>query len=198
MNPQEKRKYCPNDGTVVVCMLHPLFQIQMRHRKESDRLHRALLKALLEEAENARQVLLDLGVVLFGLGFVVHLFGRLARLLLALVVLLLLLLLPSILLLLLALSLPSVVRWLSAEWVSRLVMRLAELFLVVTQWLASVVGGWLGLATGKINVDSTLVLLRVVLQAQLAADVLDCGLDLLDMVDRVVSLANDTLRRESD
>lgn len=45
-------------------------------------------------------------------------------------------------------------------------------------------------STGEVNVDSTFVVLGMVLEALLLADLLNTRLDLLDVVDRVIALAD--------
>ena len=166
-------------------------------------------EAFLEETEDLWKILLDLGHVLLDLGFVVHLFAGLTTLLLLLLLLLLasvllllllttvllLLLLTSILLLLLLLALPCAVVGLSTERVSSLVLRLAILLLVVTDRSIAVVLWRLRITAGQVDVHSALVLLCAVLQAELAANVLDRRLDLLDVVGRVITLADDTEAR---
>ena len=58
--------------------------------------------------------------------------------------------------------------------------------------LVSRVRGHDSLATSQVHVDATGVLLSSILQAQLLADLLDTGLDLLHVVRRVVALSDDT------
>lgn len=54
-------------------------------------------------------------------------------------------------------------------------------------------GAQIGSTTGEINVDTTGVFLSGVLQAHLATDLLDTGLDFLDVVRGVVSFADDAV-----
>lgn len=131
-------------------------------------------------------------------------FGSIVELLLGLLLLLLVLLLSTILLLLLLLStpgllllrllllLPSVLRS-SPERVRSVVVRLSVLLLVVVLRSASIVGGWIRGASSQIDVHTTFVLLSVVLEAELAADVFDCRLDLLDVVDGVITFADNAV-----
>lgn len=73
-------------------------------------------------------------------------------------------------------------------------VRLAVLRLVVVDGGTSVARRWLGLGAGQINVHATLVLLGVVLEAKLTADIFDGGLDLLDVIGRVVSFADNDVK----
>ena len=50
------------------------------------------------------------------------------------------------------------------------------------------------IATAQIDVNAALVLLGVILQAELATDLLDAGLDLLDVAGAVVALADDDVQ----
>jgi hypothetical protein len=62
---------------------------------------------------------------------------------------------------------------------------------VVTTTAAMVLTGPEGLAALQVDVDPAGILLGAILQAQLAAQLLDLGLELLDVVGRVVALADD-------
>lgn len=54
-------------------------------------------------------------------------------------------------------------------------------------------GAQIGGTTGEVNVDTTGVFLGGVLQAHLATDLFDTGLDFLDVVRGVVSFADDAV-----
>lgn len=125
---------------------------------------------LLEEANNLGEVLLDLL-------FVVHLLCSL----LLLLVLLVTLLLGRISLLLVAL--------LVSKRVSSLVLGLSMMRLVVLLRL-TIASRRDRCSTSKVDVDSTFIVLGVVLKTLLLADLLDARLDLLNVVDRVIALAN--------
>ena len=126
---------------------------------------------LLEEANNLGKVLLDLFLV-------VHL---LCSLLLLLVVLLVALLLRRVSLLLMAL--------LVSKRIGSLVLRLAMVGLVVLLGL-TIVRRRDGSSTSEVDIDSTFVVLGMVLEALLLADLLDTRLDLLDVIDRVIALSD--------
>lgn len=126
---------------------------------------------LLEEANNLGKVLLDLFLI-------VHL---LCSLLLLLVVLLVALLLRRVSLLLMAL--------LVSKRIGSLVLRLAMVGLVVLLGL-TIVRRRDGSSTSEVDIDSTFVVLGMVLEALLLADLLDTRLDLLDVIDRVIALAD--------
>ena len=126
---------------------------------------------LLEETNNLGKVLLDLL-------FVIHLLGSL----LLLVVLLVTLLLRRISLLLLVALLVS-------KRIGSLVLGLSMMRLVVLLGL-TISSRRDGCSTSEVDVDSAFIVLGVVLEALLLADLLDARLDLLDVVDRVVALAD--------
>lgn len=125
---------------------------------------------LLEEAN-------DLGKVLLDLLFVVHLLCSL----LLLLVLLVTLLLSRISLLLLAL--------LISKRVCSLVLRLSMMRLVVLLGL-TIASRRDGCSTSKVDVDSAFIVLGVVLKTLLLTDLLDARLNLLNVVDRVIALAD--------
>jgi len=131
---------------------------------------------LLEETNNLGKVLLDLL-------FVVHLLGSL---LLLLVVLLVTLLLRRISLLLLVALLVS-------ERIGSLVLGFSMMRLVVLLGLA-ISSRRYGCSTSEVDVNSAFIVLSVVLKALLLADLLDARLDLLDVVDRVVALADNDMQ----
>lgn len=124
---------------------------------------------LLEEANNLGKVLLDLL-------FVIHL---LCSLLLLLVVLLVTLLLRRIPLLLMLVS----------KRVGSLVLRLSMMRLIVLLGL-TIASRRDSCSTSEVDVDSAFILLGMVLESLFLADLLDARLDLLDVVDRVVTLAD--------
>ena len=126
---------------------------------------------LLEEANDLGQILLDLLLV-------VHL---LCSLLLLLVVLLVALLLRRVSLLLMAL--------LVSKRIGSLVLRLSMVRLIVLLGL-TIVRRRDGGSTSEVDIDSTFVVLGMVLEALLLADLLDTRLDLLDVIDRVIALAD--------
>lgn len=134
---------------------------------------------LLEEANDLGQVLLDLLLV-------VHL---LCSLLLLLVVLLVALLLRWVSLLLMTL--------LVSKRIGSLVLRLSMVRLVVLLRLTIILRRD-GSSTGEVNVDSTFVVLGMVLEALLLADLLNTRLDLLDVVDRVIALADNAASRQEN
>lgn len=139
---------------------------------------------LLEEAD-------DLGEVLLDLLLVIHLVSSLLLLLVVLLVLLVALLLRRVALLLLAL--------LVAQRVGSLVLRLSMMRLVVLLRLTISSRGYGG-STSEVYVDSAFIVLGMVLETLLLADLLDTRLDLLDVVDRVVTFADDavtTIRRRN-
>ena len=127
---------------------------------------------LLEETNNLGQVLLDFLLV-------VHL---LCSLLLLLVVLLVALLLGRISLLLMALLV-------SRERIGSLVLRLSVVRLVVLLRL-TISRRRNSCSTSEVDVDSTFVVLGMVLETLLLADLLNTRLDLLNMIDRVIALAD--------
>lgn len=154
---------------------------------------RGLSEARLENVKD----LLCQGHIFLGFASIVELLLGLLLLLLVLLlstILLLLLLLstPGLLLLGLLLLLPSVLRS-SAERVRSVVVRLSILLLVVVLGAASVVCGWVCGASSQVNVHATFILLGVVLEAEFAADVFDCGLDLLNVVDGVITFADNAV-----
>lgn len=125
---------------------------------------------LFEKANNLGKVFLDLL-------FVVHLLC--ALLLLLLVALLVALLLRRISLLLLLVS----------KRVGSLVLGLPMMRLIVLLGL-TIASRRDSCSTSKIDVDSAFIMLGVVLEALLLADLLDARLDLLNVVDRVIALAD--------
>lgn len=133
---------------------------------------------LLEEAN-------DLGEVLLDLLFVVHLLCSLWLLL----VLLVALLLSRISLLLLTL--------LVSKRVSSLVLGLSMMRLVVLLRL-TIASRRDSCSTSKIDVDSTFIVLGMVLETLLLADLLDARLNLLNVVDRVIALADNAARNVRD
>ena len=88
-----------------------------------------------------------------------------------------------LLLLLVVLLLLSVVRL--------LVMRLLSGVLVL-RWITTV-GGHLGRSTGQVDVDPSGVLLGGILEAEFLTDLFDAGLELLDMVCRVIAFSDDSI-----
>lgn len=71
---------------------------------------------------------------------------------------------------------------------------LASMMLVLSSVGAALVGRRHGSTTCEVDVDSSSILFGVVLKAKFVADLLDSRLDSLDMIYRVVALANDTGR----
>jgi hypothetical protein len=126
---------------------------------------------LLEETDDLGQVLLDLLLV-------IHL---LCSLLLLLVVLLVALLLGRVSLLLMALV---------SKRVGSLVLGLSVVRLVVLLRL-TIASRRYSCSTSEVDVHSTFILLGMVLEALLLADLLNTRLDLLNVVDRVIALADD-------
>lgn len=89
------------------------------------------------------------------------------------------------------------VRRLVAHGIGGLVMRLTIILMLRLVILAVVVAGRdvrLGAMALQIDVDAALILLGVVLQAHLAANLLHLRLDLLDVVGAVVALAHDDVQ----
>jgi hypothetical protein len=116
---------------------------------------------LLEEANDLGQVLLDLLFVV--------------RLLCSLLLLLMLLLVVEA----------------TAERVGSLILRLSMLRLVVLlRWTLAIPSRRNGSSASEVDVDSTFIVLSVVLETLLLADLLYTRLDLLDVVDRVIALAD--------
>lgn len=141
----------------------------------------------LEQIENLlgqRHILL----VFLGLSSIVELLIGLLLLLLLLWVLLLL-----GILLLGALLLPTILRG-STKRIRSVVMRLSILLLVVGLVWRGITCGWVCSAAGQVNIHSPLVLLGMILQAKLLTNLFDGRLDLLDMVDRVVTFADDDMK----
>lgn len=132
---------------------------------------------LLEEANNLGKVLLDFLLV-------VHL---LSSLLLLLVVLLVTLLLRRISLLLLLVS----------KRVGSLVLRLPVVRLIVLLGL-TIASRRDSCSTSKVDVDSAFIVLGMVLESLFLADLLDARLDLLNVVDRVVALADNAAANVRD
>jgi hypothetical protein len=122
----------------------------------------------------------DLGHVLLDLFFVVHL---VCSLLLLLVVLLVALLLGRVSLLLMALV---------PKRISSLVLGLSMVWLVVLLRL-TISSRRNGCSTSEVDVHSAFVVLGVVLEALLLADLLNTRLDLLNVVDRVIALADNAV-----
>lgn len=103
-------------------------------------------------------------------------------------VLLAVVLLLALAVLLLMLLLSRISRWLLASIV-RLLLLLVVLLLLVT---TSMMRRWhLGRTAREIDIHASGVFLSRVLQTQLATDLLHARLDFLNVVDRVVPLAND-------
>jgi len=112
-------------------------------------------------------------------------------------VLLLLLLATKVLLLLLLTTVllvgPRAVRSSTTHWVSSLVVWLAVLLLaVVLAGSLLVLARSLSVPSGQVDIHSSLVVFGVVLETHLLAHALDHWLDLLDVIDRVVALTDDT------
>lgn len=88
-------------------------------------------------------------------------------------------------------------------WITPLLVRTALLLLslvMATSVIGRIASMLLGelrrhlrCASGKIDVNSPRILLGGVLQPQFLADLLDTGFDLLNVIDRMISLSYDTV-----
>jgi len=154
--------------------------------RERDHVSSSMATSVLTTLHDSTTVLLeetnDLGHVLLDLLLVVHL---VRSLLLLLVVLLVALLLRRISLLPMTL--------LVSKRIGSLVLRLSMMRLIVLLRL-TIAGRWNGCSTSEVDVHSTFVLLGVVLKALLLADLLNTRFDLLNMVDRMIALADNDMQ----
>lgn len=115
-------------------------------------------------------------------------------LLVALLLLISLMLLSRIALLLLTLLMPGTILRLTTQRVGGVVVWLSMLRLIVLS-RAAISSRRSGFASSEINVHSSFIVLSMVLQTLLLADLLNTRLDFLDVVDRMIALSNNA---ESD